>query len=166
MCVSRMFVGQRLQMDQSIKFIYLHPGGWSLSSRVPCDSICDVAHPPFLNRNVMVSKANLLDLISKKWSTPNTYNRNFEVPPQVPGVYVILGVRNYPDGLDPITFSPECVYVGSSKNLYKRYLGHPVRSNKDFWWTGFYFKPEANYLEIEKRLIKGLRPLLNIKDNG
>jgi len=100
--------------------------------------------------------------IMDTWGCPNTYNNNFAIPDPVGGVYVIFGYK-LPMG---VLQSLECVYVGASNNLYKRYVRHPVRSNPDFWWCGFYWKQFEAPFDVEKLLIKQLKPLLNKQHNG
>lgn len=100
----------------------------------------------------------------KEWHSPNTYNNNFAIPEAVGGVYAIFGYRLPYDTVEPKVL--ECIYVGASTNLYKRYLGHPVRSNSTFWWNCFYWKQCDNPFEVEILLIKRLKPLLNKRHNS
>lgn len=100
--------------------------------------------------------------ILKEWRTPNTYNTNYAIPDPVGGVYVIFGYRIQDSPAQEL----ECIYVGASKNLYKRYIGHPVRGIPDFWWCGFFWKQCDDPFAVEKLLIKKLKPLLNKQHNG
>lgn len=152
-----MFVGQRLQMDQSIKFISLHPGGWSLSSRVPCDSICDVAHPPFLNRNVTMS--------TDPYFSEPTFSILDGRLPRSGGVYAVVVTPKWDQ-----TSTPLVVYIGSSKDLYHRFRvggtrGHIYRRLKSLlkgYLVGIHYKEVRDHLKVEISMIKKYRPRFNV----
>ena len=58
-------------------------------------------------------------------------------------------------------------YIGSSKDIGKRILHpeHPyMKLLKNGIWTYVKFKECKNYLELEKKLIKRLKPELNIQN--
>lgn len=95
------------------------------------------------------------------WTTPNTYYQNFKPVPKKSGVYLLVAYReSSSDG--------EIVYIGSSKNLSKRYSNHEVinKLEKSYWHVRFYFEECENYLEREKQLIKSIHPKYNITFNG
>lgn len=104
--------------------------------------------------------------ILNDWPTPNTYDPKFKEPPKTAGVYVIYAKRIGVGIEHLITGKDECVYVGSSKNLFERYDKHPVRNKKGFVCYVFYWLEEPNYYEVEKTMIKILRPALNKQHNG
>lgn len=89
------------------------------------------------------------------WNTPNTYDTNFEYPVNRPGVYLLVNPFNY----------YEILYVGSSKNLQKRYNTHEVirKLKKVYGYVQFYFKYKKNYIGAEKGLIKKIQPKYNIR---
>lgn len=83
-------------------------------------------------------------------------------PPSEPGVYCVAIFNSN-------TRTTQIVYVGSSKNIFKRVMnpGHHYRKlNNDIsdFHINIYvkFKVCENYRELEKRLIKRLRPVYNI----
>ncbi|HPC39253.1 MAG TPA: GIY-YIG nuclease family protein [Exilispira sp.] len=61
-------------------------------------------------------------------------------------------------------FINDILYIGSAKNLFKRYKSHDTlkRLSKFYDDIFFYFKEVDNYLEIEKQLIKKHQPRHNI----
>jgi hypothetical protein len=83
------------------------------------------------------------------------------------GVYIILSVNYYTQEVD-------IEYVGSSQNMQKRlYEGkHDVydklKEKEDFetWLFPIYYLDTSKYIEVEKLLIKSLRPKLNKQHNG
>lgn len=93
-----------------------------------------------------------------KWFTPNTYNRNYKTPTDKSGVYLLVKVD-----FDLLRPNYEILYVGSSKSLSVRYSKHEVlRALKNtFQYVHFYFIEVANYLEVEKQLIKKIQPKYN-----
>ena len=100
---------------------------------------------------------NLQKLTGKsEWFTENTYNINFKKTPNKSGVYFLVGINFIP-------ITKEIIYVGSSKNLKKRYMNHEVirneSSNYDF--IKFYFIECDDFLTEEKKLIKKIQPKLN-----
>jgi len=91
------------------------------------------------------------------WLTPNTYGNNFSMPPKKSGVYLI--VKPIPDFVkNEVDY--EILYVGSSKNLLSRYHNHEKIRECDFY-VQFYFKEEADYIAVEKALIKLIQPKMN-----
>lgn len=90
--------------------------------------------------------------------------------PTYPGVYIILEIN-------PTKKKFDVIYIGSSKNIYKRlYKGNHRADNylenifgEDFDESVirpvFYIKTD-NYLNVEINLIRTLSPLLNIHHNG
>jgi excinuclease UvrABC nuclease subunit len=82
-------------------------------------------------------------------------------PPDEPGVYMIIGLMSFLNGA-------HLFYVGSAKNINKRVssTNHPYRKLYDRFVsahvsiaTAFIITPD--YVELEKRLIRKYRPLLN-----
>lgn len=100
-----------------------------------------------------------------KWSTPNTYDTNFSCVPGEPGVYLIVWpqVNHESKSLDD-----EILYVGSSKNLIKRYERHEViRLLRNMYgYVQFYFRVTADYKKEEIDLIKKIKPRFNTQHNG
>lgn len=113
-----------------------------------------------------MTKELLSETILKDWPTPNTYSNRFAMPPKSPGVYVFFGHQKGLSWMDTLVPEYECLYVGSSVNLYHRYGGHELRRADRYWWLGFFFKESENYYNDEISLIKILRPSLNIQHNG
>ena len=78
------------------------------------------------------------------------------------GVYLILSINYY-------TQEVEIEYIGSSQNMHKRlYNGiHNVydklREKEDYetWQIPIYYIDTNKYIEVEKLLIKSLKPRLN-----
>lgn len=109
-----------------------------------------------------------LKKIAKDWLSPNTYNCNFETPPDKPGVYMII-ITNLDYMADVNVNQKKVIYVGSSKNLNKRYVGHEVvkiaRALLPQYHVGFYFKLDDDYKNTEKYLIKKYKPLINLQHN-
>lgn len=103
-------------------------------------------------------KVSLCDLLDSGWLSPNGYSC-FGVPEEKPGVYI------FAIPIPPYTES-EIVYVGSSKNLKKRLLGHEIKKEikRDFFKTYFFYCED--FISLEKSLIKKYSPRLNIKHNG
>lgn len=98
------------------------------------------------------------------WHTPNTYDGNYKAVPSCCGVYLLAIFQLFSPGIP----KGQIVYVGSSKNLAKRYNNHEVirkLEEKDHY-VRFYFKPCENFIEEEKSLIKSIRPKFNIIHNG
>lgn len=113
-----------------------------------------------------MTKESLESLILKEWPTPNTYSNRYEMPPKSAGVYVFFAHKH---GLSLDSYlvpEYECIYVGSSLNLYSRYGGHELRRNDSYWWLGFFFMESDNYYNDEIALIKILKPTLNVQHNG
>jgi excinuclease UvrABC nuclease subunit len=91
------------------------------------------------------------------WKTPNSYDRDFEDPPQESGVYLL--VRPF----EGIKLKYEIMYIGSAKWLYQRYERHEVRRvlTEVYGYIQFYWKRFDNHREIEKQLIKQYQPKFN-----
>lgn len=79
---------------------------------------------------------------------------------QTSGVYVILGFKSYPDDFD-------IFYVGRTKNMSVRWKSHniPQRIYDLGYFPSCLFMPMSEKLtkEYEIKLIKKLRPKLNVK---
>ena len=83
------------------------------------------------------------------------------------GVYLILSINYY-------TQDVEIEYIGSSQNMHNRlYNGsHEVydklKEKEDYetWQIPIYYIDTSKYIEVEKLLIKSLRPRLNKQHNG
>jgi excinuclease UvrABC nuclease subunit len=105
---------------------------------------------------------NLFKFYPDEWYTPNTYNRNYSSVPKSGGVYLIVS-HIYHFGLIP-SGEYEILYVGSSKNLYNRYSSHNLlRELKEkYIYIHFYFYECDNHYEIEKKLIKRIKPKYNV----
>jgi len=102
--------------------------------------------------------------IENEWKSPDDLGNSCANPPSVPGVYFIAtGKYNPQDG----KAYWHILYVGSSKNLRKRYNTHEVLSEirttclrkgiKPYFW----FRPESNFLKREIELIKDILPPYN-----
>jgi excinuclease UvrABC nuclease subunit len=95
--------------------------------------------------------------VEKDWKTENTYNKNYAPVPARPGVYLLVNT-----GFD---LQHEILYVGSSKNLKQRRQRHEVLRVLSEMYSGygvrFYFKEEADYLSVEKQLIKQIQARFN-----
>ena len=96
------------------------------------------------------------------WKTPNTYDCNFSYPPEKSGVYLIVFpiINKHKNKYDY-----NILYVGSAKDLKKRYRSHEVMRmlRESYGYVQFYFKIEEHYREVEKRLIKLIQPKYNIQ---
>lgn len=97
-----------------------------------------------------------------EWKTPNTWGNNFDFPPNKPGIYMIVkpivDVKN-------LTVSFDILYVGSSRNLHKRYSNHEVldKAKDEYGYVQFYFIEKENHFEEEKKLIKIFQPKYNVQ---
>lgn len=100
----------------------------------------------------------------EEWNTPNTYNFNFKQPPNKSGVYLLVKAEIL-TGHKSRYVKHEILYVGSSRNLKKRYNSHEVLNmlQKQHDYIQFYFKEVDNHFEIEKELIKLIQPKYNKK---
>lgn len=95
------------------------------------------------------------------WKTPNTYDNNFMMPPNLPGVYLLVVPTFFINDFSRIDWSIK--YVGSSINLKQRFSRHEVKrhlENQDLT-VHFYFKITENFRDIEKQLIKSIQPQYN-----
>jgi hypothetical protein len=93
---------------------------------------------------------NLLELTGKSdWFTENTYDLNFKKTPNKSGVYLLVGINFMP-------ITKNIIYVGSSKNLQKRYMNHEVVRKEllNYDFIKFYFRECYDFLIEEKKLIK------------
>jgi len=92
--------------------------------------------------------------------TPNTYDTNFQDPPDASGVYFVV-LPNYDKYLKPQPH--KILYIGSAKSLKVRYDRHEViRLLSEFYgYVQFYFKEIQNYREVEKALIGKYKPKYN-----
>lgn len=113
-----------------------------------------------LKNGVKITRLNF-DFDVDEWHTEDTYNNNFKVIPEAPGVYMIVGIDMSDNRREVIQ---EIVYIGCSANLKSRLNTHPVlRVAKAYhWFVPVYFKECDNYLEVEKELIKKHNPRINI----
>ena len=83
------------------------------------------------------------------------------------GVYIIVSVNHYSQEV-------EIEYIGSSQNMQHRLFKgeHKVydklREKQDFitWTIPIYYIDTSKYTQVEKLLIKSLRPKQNIQHNG
>ena len=93
----------------------------------------------------------------KNWESTSRYS--YSEPPQNPGVYVFAK----PEIIDGKT-KHQILYIGSTKNIFKRYAGHEKRSiiKKNEGFYRFYFMECDDYIQKEKELIKKLQPKYNI----
>lgn len=88
-------------------------------------------------------------------------------PPKSPGVYFIsiyerISLNEYP------LFEHHILYIGSAKNLYNRFKRHDtLRVFKKMYEEEVYFhyKSTDDYLELEKQLIKEVKPKFNTQHN-
>ena len=152
----RIFGGQRIQMVHSINSISLTRGGWSLTSRVLCDSICDVAHPPLLIRNVAMS------------TDPYFLEENFCISdgrlPRSQGVYAVVVTPKWEMDSTPIV-----VYIGSSNDIYERFrrggrrehIFGRLKSLLKSYVVGIYYREIRDHYKAEVALIKKYRPRFN-----
>lgn len=111
----------------------------------------------------MSNKDPVFTFVESEWKTNRTYNHNFSEIPEAPGVYLLVHTE-----LDLKTGSQEhkILYVGSSKNLKMRYQRHEVlRILCEIYGANvrFYFKEEADYLAVEKKLIKQTEARFNTR---
>lgn len=97
----------------------------------------------------------------REWFAPNTYSSNFKTPPHSSGVYLLIKPTVFRGRDKRIEY--QILYVGSSKNLYKRYSNHEtLRVLKQLYgYVQFYFLEDENHLETEKELIKQIQPPFN-----
>jgi len=106
----------------------------------------------------LISK-RFLDFIDKRYKCKNTYDKNFSWIPETSGVYIFVT-------FDPNSKSKRIVYVGSSNNLFKRYMSHsiPHRITMTFpkTYPMFYFlEMKKGYYDYEMKLIRKLKPIFN-----
>lgn len=98
--------------------------------------------------------------LQRTWKTPNTYTNQYDQFPEKPGVYAIvwLDIINTPQ-------ESELLYIGSAQNIKRRIRGHEVIKiagalvKEKYIIT--YFKEAENYKEMELKLIKSLKPIIN-----
>src|SRR4030042_5329204 len=107
-------------------------------------------------KSVYLFNSPNLKLLEKDWLTPNTYGENYSVIPEQSGIYLIVY-------FDMENLIHTIMYIGSSKNLAKRYKTHEtLRLLKIFYnYIHFYFKVMDNYISEEKRLIQIIKPKFN-----
>lgn len=91
-----------------------------------------------------------------KWNSPDGYSC-VELPNNS-GVYVIA-VPEFIDG----KLKYKILYVGSTKNIFKRYCNHEKRMmiKRDEGYSKFYFIECPDFRKQEKILIKELQPKYN-----
>jgi hypothetical protein len=96
----------------------------------------------------------------EKWHNANTYDTNYMSPPSAPGVYMLVSSKYSFVRKKHIR---KILYVGSSKNLLKRYNNHEVFNKiKDkYYYIQFYFRIEDDPINIERALIKMIQPKYN-----
>jgi excinuclease UvrABC nuclease subunit len=96
------------------------------------------------------------EFIESEWYTPNTYSENFKRVPNSSGVYLF------------VTLDDQVLYIGSAKNLFKRYDKHEVKRLLRVMYgrVFFYFKECSNYRQAEIQAIKSFKPLFNTQHNG
>jgi len=86
-------------------------------------------------------------------------------PPDMPGVYAVVVYNAY-------TKSMDIVYIGSSRNIHKRVMNpnHPYRKLNDIisfpYFISVKYKVCDNYIDLEKSLIKRLKPKYNLQHTG
>lgn len=156
MCRWPIFAMQRLQMGHSIEFISLHPGGWSLTSRVLRDPSVTLHTPLFLNCNVTMSTDSF-------FSEP-TFSILDGRLPRSEGVYAVVVTPKWDQ-----TSTPLVVYIGSSKDLYHRFRvggtrGHVYRRLKTLlkgYSVDLHYKEVKDHLKVEISMIKKYRPRFN-----
>ena len=106
--------------------------------------------------------------IVKTWNTPNCYSGNFSDVPNKCGVYMII--RTELNNVINCSYNRSILYIGSSKNLRTRYMGHDILKTVKILLSndhiGFYFMITDDYKTIEKQLIKQYNPLINSHYNG
>lgn len=94
----------------------------------------------------------------KQWRSPNSYGNSFESPPNSPGVYILASINLS-------TRIPKCeiLYIGSSRNLLRRYKNHEVIKalNERYGFVKFYFLETESFYEEERRLIRTIKPRCN-----
>lgn len=108
------------------------------------------------------------EFIESEWKSPEDMGNSCANPPNELGIYLIVFTTYNRD----VTIVYRLIlYVGSSKNLYKRYNTHNLlglikseyRRNMAQGKIGFWFKPEPNYLQVEKEMIKDIQPFRNFQ---
>lgn len=97
--------------------------------------------------------------IGKHYKCKNTYSQNYCFIPQSSGVYLFVA-------FNLIDNSSRIVYVGSSNNLYRRYLSHNIPSKIAVTFPNsvalFYFiELPKGYYDYEMKLIRKLKPIFN-----
>lgn len=83
------------------------------------------------------------------------------------GVYIILSINYY-------LHDVEIEYIGSSQNIQKRLfegkheIYDKLKDKEDLttWVIPVYYIDTSKYIEVEKLLIKSLRPILNKQHNN
>lgn len=100
-------------------------------------------------------------LFNRHLPTPNTYNENFDIPPEKPGIYYLVVPKLFV--CDGIEF--QIMYIGSSKNLARRYDRHAIKRllTAIYGYVQFYFIETEDYIDVEKLLIKLYKPKFNIQ---
>lgn len=91
------------------------------------------------------------------WDSPNRYS--YKEPAECSGVYIIAK-----PGIIEGKLLYQILYVGCSKNVKNRYLGHKLWHDlkKSEGYIKFFFKECSDYKSREKELIKDLQPKHNI----
>lgn len=96
------------------------------------------------------------------WNTPDTYSNHFEPFPDLPGIYLFIGVRMI--GYSEI----QPLYAGKSLNLRRRHLSHEawdyfgdLKHEIDIqrWFTVL---APAEIDRAERELIQAINPRFNI----
>lgn len=95
-----------------------------------------------------------IDFSVWKWSC------NIVDPPKKAGVYVITDTVF---SVDYKSMNREIVYIGSSKNLFRRKSNHPIMRllGMQGRYCQFYYLLIDNILEVEKELIGKYNPKYN-----
>lgn len=92
------------------------------------------------------------------WKCCNTYDTNYSASPPSSGIYMIVLPK-----IHETTVQYDILYVGSTKNLLKRYNKHEVYRilTTIYGYVQFYFKEENHFYEKEKYLIGLIQPKYN-----
>ena len=92
----------------------------------------------------------------KNWNSLSRYS--YSELPSKSGVYIIA-TPEFIDG----KLKYQILYVGSTKNICKRYAGHEKRTiiKREEKYSRFYFTECNDYAKRENELIKQLQPKYN-----
>lgn len=102
-----------------------------------------------------------MEFVRLDWQSPDSYCENFSALPNASGIYLLVSCE-----IDFETIRHRVLYVGKSRNIYKRLKCHemlPVLWER-FRYIQRYFRryPTPRIDDLERKFIRGFNPPYNI----